>query len=178
MATKSIGYREDYEKVSILFANTIKPDGTIKQLEEKDIRDFSPYSAYELYTDIKEKKFTMPGIEPNCIVEYAYEVKEIKTVLPYDLYNRFFIQKDIPLKEDVLEIILPKGRELHIAYFKTDIKPSVEEADGKIKYTFKNLNKAEIIPEPRMPDMYDKEVFPQFYFWTLSNWDIIWPQNQ
>jgi hypothetical protein len=173
LATKSIGYREGYEKVKILFANTIRPDGTVVPLEEKDIGDSTPYSAYELYTDIKEKKFTMPAIEPNCIVEYAYEVRHTKPVLSYDLYNRFFVQTDIPINEDVLEIILPKSRELHIAYFKTDIKPKVEEADGKIKYTFKNLNEAEIIPEPKMPDKYDKEVFPQFYCWTLSNWNTI-----
>jgi hypothetical protein len=173
LASKSIGYREGYEEVKILFANTIRPDGTRVPLNEKDIQDSAPYSAYEYYTDIKEKSFTMPAIEPDCIVEYAYEVKTIKPVLHNDLYTRFFIQSIIPLKEDVMEIILPKGKDLHIAYFKTDIKPFVEEADGKIKYTFKNLNKTEIIPEPRMPDMYDKEVFPQFYCWTLSSWDTI-----
>jgi len=172
-ATKSIRYREGYDEVKILFANTIRPDGAIVPLDPKEIKDYSPYSTYELYTDIKEKKFTMPAIEPNCIVEYAYEVKNIKPLLPYDLYTRFSIQESIPLKEDVMEIILPKGKELNIAYFKTDIKPHVEEADGKIKYTFKNLNKTEIIPEPSMPTLYDKEVFPQFYCWTLSNWNII-----
>ena len=172
-ATKSIKYREGYDEVKILFANTIRPDGVIVPLELKEIKDYSPYSKYELYTDIKEKKFTMPAIEPNCIVEYAYEVRKIKPLLPYDLYARFFMHAHIPMKEDVLEIILPKGKELNIAYFKTDLKPLIEEADGKIKYTFKNLNKTEIIPEPQMPEMSDKEVFPQIRCWTLSNWNII-----
>lgn len=173
LATKSIMYREGYDQVKIYYANTIKPDGTVVPLDPKEINDYSPYSTYEFYTDIKEKKFTMPAIEPNCIVEYAYEEKNIKPVLPYDLYVRFLIQDRIPIKEDVLVIILPKGRELNIAYFKTDIKPRVEEVDGKIKYTFRNLNKPEIISEPRMPDIHDKEVFPQFYCWTLSSWNII-----
>lgn len=89
------------------------------------------------------------------------------------MYARFFIQDLVPLKDDVLVIILPKGRELNIAYFKTDIKPRVEEIDGKIKYTFKNLNKAEIISEPNMPNRFDKEVFSQFYCWTLKDWNTI-----
>lgn len=173
LATQSIRYRDGYEKVKILFANTIRPDGTVVPLEKKDIKDVAPYSEYEFYTDIKQKNFTMPAIEPNCIVEYAFEVKNMKPTLPYDLYVRFFFRDKIPLKEDILEIILPKDHALNIAYFKTDIKPDVEEAGGKIKYTFKNLNQPEIIPEPEMPDMYDKEVFPQFHCWTLSNWDII-----
>lgn len=173
LAQKSIEYRDGYSNVNILFANTIKPDGTIVPLKEEDIIDAAPYSEYEYYTDIKVKKFTMPAIEPNCIVEYAYEERIIKPIIPYDLYAPFSIQDKIPLKEDVLEIILPKGRELHVAYFKTDIRPMIEEVNGKTKYTFKNLDKEEIIPEPDMPSQLDKEVFPQFHCSTLGSWNII-----
>jgi len=173
LAKKSIGYREGYEKVKILYANTIMFDGTIVPLAEKDIKDYSPYSEDEFYTDIKEKKFTMPGIEPNCIIEYAYEVTSVKPTLPFDLFVHVFIQIGIPLKEDIVEIILPKGRELQVAYFKTDIKPSVKEFDDKIHYTFKNLNQPEIISEPGMPEIDDREVFSQYYCWTLNSWSIV-----
>ncbi|MBP1711068.1 MAG: transglutaminase protein, partial [Deltaproteobacteria bacterium] len=127
LAKKSISYREDYSRVKILYANTIKPDGTSVPLKEEDIIDSASYSQYEEYTDIKEKKFTMPAIEPGCIVEYAYEVKHSRPFLLHDYYTRFAIQEYFPVKENVMEIILPKGRELHIAYFKTDIKPTIEE---------------------------------------------------
>ena len=173
LAQKSIGYREGYETVKILYANTITSDGTIVPLAEKDIKDYSPYSEDELYTDIKEKKFTMPGIEPNCIIEYAYEVISVKPTLPYNLFARVFIQSRIPLKENIVEIILPKGQELQVAYFKTDIKPSVKESDDKIHYAFKNLNQPEIISEPGMPEIMDREAFSQFYCWTLGDWSIV-----
>ncbi len=173
LAKKSIGYREGYEQVKIFYANTIMSDGTIVSLDEKDIKDYSPYSEDELYTDIKEKKFTMPGIEPNCIVEYAYEVTSVKPTLPYDLFDYVFIQHRIPLKENILEIILPKGRALQMAYFKTDIKPIVRESDDKIHYTFKTLDQPEIISEPDMPEIVDREVFPQYYCWTLGDWSIV-----
>ena len=173
LAQKSIEYRDGYSTVKILFANTIKPNGTVVPLKEEDIIDSAPYSDYEYYTDIKAKKFTMPAIEPNCIVEYAYEERIIKPIIPYDLYASFYIQIKIPLIEDVLEIILPKDGELHVSYFKTDIRPIVQEVNGKTKYTFKNLDKKEIIPEPDMPSELDKEVFPQFHCSTLSSWNII-----
>ena len=173
LAKKSIRYREGYEQVKIFYANTIMSDGTIVSLDEKDIKDYSPYSEDELYTDIKEKKFTMPGIEPNCIVEYAYEVTSVKPTLPYDLFDYVFIQHRIPLKENILEIILPKGRALQMAYFKTDMKPSVRESDGKIHYTFKTLDQPEIISEPDMPEIVDRDVFPQYYCWTLGDWSIV-----
>ncbi|PKN87177.1 MAG: hypothetical protein CVU51_06080 [Deltaproteobacteria bacterium HGW-Deltaproteobacteria-1] len=111
LAKISIGYRKDYSRVKILYANTIKPDGTSVPLKEEDIMDSVAYSQYEEYTDIKEKKFTMPAIEPGCIVEYAYEVKHTKPFLLYDYYTRFAIQEYFPVKENVMEIVLPRGRE-------------------------------------------------------------------
>ena len=173
LAKKSIGYREDYSRVKILYANTIKPDGTSVPLKEEDIMDSAAYSQYEEYTDIKEKKFTMPAIEPNCIVEYAYEVKHTRPFLLYDYYTRFAIQEYFPVKENVMEIVLPRGRELHIANFKTGIKPVVEDYGGKTKYIFTSQNSSEIIPEPNMPRLMDKDVFPQVHCWTLSSWTMI-----
>ncbi len=173
LAKKSIGYRENYSRIKILYANTIKPDGTAVPLKEEDIIDSAAYSQYEEYTDIKEKKFTMPAIEPNCIVEYAYEVQHTRPFLLHDYYTRFALQEFFPVKERVMEIILPANRNLHIAYFKTDIKPTIEESDGKVKYTFTNRDSVEIIPEPNMPGPTDKDVFPQVHCWTLSCWDVI-----
>lgn len=72
-ASRSISYREGYQKARILFANTIKPDGKIVPLNSKDIIDSSEYEGYEFYTDIKVKRFTMPAVENGCIIEYAYE---------------------------------------------------------------------------------------------------------
>ena len=173
LAKKSISYREGYSHVKILYANTIKPDGTAVPLKEEDIMDSAAYSQYEEYTDIKEKKFTMPAIEPGCIVEYAYEVKHTRPFLLHDYYTRFTLQEFFPVKEKVMEIILPEDRKLHIAYFNTNIGPTVENCNNKVKYTFTNRDSAEIIPEPKMPDPTDKDVFPQVHCWTLSRWDVI-----
>ena len=43
LAKKSIKYREGYEKVKIFYANTIMSDGTVVSLDEKDVKDYSPY---------------------------------------------------------------------------------------------------------------------------------------
>jgi hypothetical protein len=68
LASNSISYREGYQEVKILFANTIKPDGKIVSLDSKDIHDSSEYAGYEFYTDIKVKRFTMPAVEDDCII--------------------------------------------------------------------------------------------------------------
>ena len=172
-ASKSISYREGYQKVKILFANTIKPDGTIIPLNSNDIQDSSEYAGYEFYTDMRVKKFTMPAVEDGCIIELAYEIENIKPVLSFDYANIFFCKNLFPMEEDIIEIIMPAGIELKYKNFKTELTPQIITDGNKKKYIFTNTKQKEIIPESRMPSLLDRDTFPQIYFWTLDNWDVI-----
>lgn len=172
-ASKSLSYREGYQKVKILFANTIKPDGKIIPLDSKDIVDTSEYAGYEFYTDIKVKKFTMPAVEDGCIIEMAYEMENLEPVLSMDYSELFFCQNLYPIEMDIAEIVLPKGTELKYKKFKTDITPQIIADGEKTKYIFINSRQKEIIPESRMPSLLDRDTFPQIYFWTLDSWDAI-----
>jgi hypothetical protein len=172
-ASKSISYREGYQKVKILFANTIKPDGKVIALNKNDILDSSEYAGYEFYTDIKVKKFTMPAVEDGCIIEIAYEIENLKPALSMDYANTFFCQNLFPIEEDILEVVLPVGTELKYKKFKTDITPQITTLGNKRKYSFINTKQNEIIPESRMPSLLDRDTFPQLSFWTLTSWDKI-----
>ncbi|MCX5850204.1 MAG: DUF3857 domain-containing protein [Deltaproteobacteria bacterium] len=172
-ASNSISYREGYQEVKILFANTIKPDGKIVSLDSNDIHDSSEYAGYEFYTDIKVKRFTMPAVEDGCIIEYAYEIKNLKPFLSFDYFNIFFCQNFFPIEEDIMEIVLPADIELKYKKFKTTLTPQIISAGNKKRYIFTNTRQKEIIPESRIPSLYDKDVFPQLSFWTLNNWDVI-----
>lgn len=172
-ASKSISYREGYQRVNIIFANTIKPDGKIIALDKNDIHDSSEYAGYEFYTDIRVKKFTMPAVEDGCVIEYAYEIINLKPVLSMDYAETFFCQNFFPIEEDIMEIVLPANTDLKYKKFKTDMTPQVTMLDGKKKYVFVNTKQKEIIPESRMPSLLDRDTFPQLYFWTLDHWDTI-----
>ncbi|MBN1366287.1 MAG: DUF3857 and transglutaminase domain-containing protein [Syntrophaceae bacterium] len=172
-ASKSISYREGYQKVKILFANTIKPDGKIIALKSNDIYDSSEYAGYDFYTDIKVKRFTMPAVEDGCIIEIAYEIENLKPVLSMDYADIFFCQNLFPIEEDILEIILPANTELKYKKFKTNITPQITSLGNKKKYIFINSKEKEIIPESRMPSLLDRNTFSQISFWTLNRWDLI-----
>jgi hypothetical protein len=172
-ASKSISYREGYQDVKIIFANTIKPGGKIIPLDSNDIHDSSEYAGYEFYTDIKVKKFTMPAVEDGCIIEYAYEIKNLKPVLSMDYADTFFCRNLFPIEEDITEIVLPENLELKYKKFKTDITPRIV-ADGKRKrYVFVSNRQKEIVPESRMPSLYDRDIYSQISFWTLNDWNVI-----
>jgi hypothetical protein len=172
-ASRSISYREGYQRAKILFANTIKPDGKIVTLDTKDIIDSSQYEGYEFYTDIKLKRFTMPAVEDGCIIEYAYEIENLQPVLSFDYYDIYFCQNIFPIENDILEIALPSGIELKYKKFQTTLTPQIISGGNKRRYIFNNTKQKEIIPESRMPSIYDSDIFPQVSFWTLDSWDII-----
>jgi hypothetical protein len=168
-----VPYREGYQEVKMLFANTIKPDGKIVSLNSNDIHDSSEYAGYEFYTDIKVKRFTMPAVEDGCIIEYAYEIKNLKPVLSFDYFNTFFCQNFFPMEEDIIEIVLPANIELKYKKFITTLTPKIISDGNKKRYIFVNTKQKEIIPESRMPSLYDSDAFPQLSFWTLNSWDVI-----
>jgi len=172
-ASKSISYREGYQKVKIIFANTIKPDGKIIPLDINDIVDSSEYAGFEFYTDIKVKKFTMPAVEDGCIIEIAYEIQNLKPVLSFDYADIFFCRNLFPMEEDIIEIVLPASTELKYKKFKTDITPQIITEGTKKRYIFVNTKQKEIIPESRMPSLLERDTFPQIYLWTLNSWDVI-----
>lgn len=172
-ASISIPYREGYQEAKILFANTIKPNGRIVPLDVKDIHDSSQYAGFEFYTDIKQRRFTMPAVENNCVIEYAYEVRNLKPMLPFDFYTTFFCQTIIPMEEDTIEVVLPVKVELKYKKFNTTITPIITQNGNKKRYVFTSTKQKEIIPEPRMPLLTDRDTFPQFSLWTLDSWETI-----
>lgn len=173
LASKTISYREGYQQAKIFFANTIKPNGQVIPVDKNEIHDSSLYAGYDFYTDIKQKSFTMPAVEDGCIIEYAYEIKNLKPVLPFDFFATFFCQNFYPMEEDIMEIVLPANIELKYKKFKTTLTPQIISDDNKRRYIFTNTKQKEIIPESRMPSLYDRNTFPQLSIWTMSRWDTI-----
>jgi hypothetical protein len=172
-ASVSIPYRQGYQEAKILFANTIKPNGRVVPLNVKDMHDSSQYTSFEFYTDIKQRKFTMPAVENGCVIEYAYEVRNLKPLLPFDFFTTFFCQTFIPMEEDIIEVVLPANIELKYKKFNTTINPLITRSGNKKKYVFTSTKQKEIIPEPRMPHLTDRDTFPQFTMWTLDSWKTI-----
>lgn len=172
-ATKTITYREGYSKATILFANTIKANGQVVSLAQSDVFEGTQYAGFDFYTDIKHKRFTLPAVEDGCIIEIAHEIENIKPVFNFDYSTVFLCRNLFPMEEDILEIVLPVNRELKFKSFQTDLTPHITVDGEKRRYVFTNLKQKEIVPEPRMPSLIDRETFPQIWIWTLSDWKSI-----
>jgi len=92
------------EELLSLHARTIKPDGTIIELRDEDfhtIKGAGPDAAF--YPDFKEIRFTYPGIEKNCIVEYEYKIN-VKDPFVRDKWE---IQSRLPKLQSIYRLQVP-----------------------------------------------------------------------
>lgn len=80
-------------KINDIAARTIKADGTIVELNKKDIFDRTVAKANGL--KYKARSFAMPAVEPGCIIEYRW--REVR-VNDNANYIRLQFQRDIPVQ--------------------------------------------------------------------------------
>jgi hypothetical protein len=80
-------------KIQDIAARTIKPDGSIVELNKKDIFEQTIVKASGL--KVKAKSFAMPAVEPGCIIEYRWREIRVRSDAHY---LRLQFQRDIPVQ--------------------------------------------------------------------------------
>ncbi|HQP91943.1 MAG TPA: DUF3857 domain-containing protein, partial [Candidatus Omnitrophota bacterium] len=132
-------YDSTYEKLEVEYARTIKPDGTVVTVGDKNIRDVSAYLNYPLYSNARVRIISMPEIVPGSYIEYKAKITRSK--LPNDGFDSYYwLQADEPILLERSKIVIPKSKSLKYKIvndpfntFGFDMTPSYEEtADKKI----------------------------------------------
>src|ERR1051326_5535137 len=80
-------------KINDIAARTIKPDGSIVELNKKDVFERTIVKTSGL--KVKAKSFAMPAVEPGCIIEYRWREVRVRSDAHY-LQLQF--QRDIPVE--------------------------------------------------------------------------------
>jgi hypothetical protein len=100
------------DEILEISARTIKPDSTIIAVGEDEIYTIEGIEGEtEFYSDVKFKKFTFPGLEDGCLIEYSYEKR---VMIPF-LRDIWVMQRDIPIIHSeysltVLELLMTRGQ--------------------------------------------------------------------
>ncbi|MBN2572313.1 MAG: DUF3857 domain-containing protein [Ignavibacteriales bacterium] len=92
------------EHIEELSARTIRVDGSIIDIDSKDFYYAKGQTeGSTFYTDRESVKFTFPGAEKNCIIEYTYRIrKEFPFVM-----DSWYIQGYDPILYNEYKLILP-----------------------------------------------------------------------
>ena len=133
-------------KLSDIAARTIKPDGSIVELQKADI--FETTQAKASGAKVKVKSFAVPAIEVGAIIDYRW--REFR---PNALANyiRLQFQRDIPAQL-VKYLIKPypfEGYGLRAQTFHGTNSPFVKEKNGFYSTTMTNM--PALKEEPQMP---------------------------
>ncbi len=178
-AEVSIPYDSTYEKLELEYARTIKPDGTVVTVGDKNIRDVSLYLNFPMYSNARARIISMPEVVPGACIEYKVKITRTKLANEKDFDTAYWLQADEPIIFEHFNITVPKEKNLKFkvinAEYNTlgyELEPK-QTADGLKKvYSFEFENVPAIIPEPAMPSL--SRIDPYVMLSTFGSWQDIY----
>lgn len=148
-------------KIQDIAARTIKSDGSIIELNPKDIFERDVIKANRI--KIRAKSFAMPGIEIGSIIEYRWKEVRGNALSNYD---RLQLAREIPVhqvKYHVKPISNPYfPYAMRVQSFNGANTPFVREKSGFYATTLSNIPSYK--EEPRMPEEYAVKPWMLIYY--------------
>lgn len=175
MAEIGRGFEEGRERITLVRARAIAPDGTVTELSHKDLKEANPMSGMDSFDDYKMLSGQLPNVKVGSIVEILWDAE---TYNPYDK-ELFFPTWTFVATEPCLWsrciIRIPKSRTL---YYRTPnmpeaaAEPTVTETENERVYTWEMRDIPPIVGEPRMPPL--QQVAPRVLASTHESWDYLY----
>src|SRR3989338_3476394 len=109
-----IGYDSTYEKVELVYARTIKPDGTVADVGSRHIRDVSKYLNFPLYSNARVYIISFPEVAEGSVIEYKVKVYNSQLINKKDFVLSYPVQSSEPIIDAQFNISVPKESKLNI----------------------------------------------------------------
>lgn len=140
-------------RVKILYARSIAPDGTVMNYRPEDIIYSEPTRGAVFFGKGKSMTLNIPGADIGSIVDIGYIQETYAPEDPELFQTRFFFQSFDPVKYSACDFEVPEGRELYyeqflmseddpyigktvanLPKFKGSIEPTITKTDSSIIY--------------------------------------------
>ncbi len=108
---------EGINRVKILFARSIAPDGTIMNYSPEDITYSEPTRGTVFFGKGKSMTLNIPGADIGSIVDIGYIQETYAPEDPELFQTRFYFQSFEPVKFSAVDFEVPKGREIYYEKF-------------------------------------------------------------
>ncbi|MFC1709600.1 DUF3857 domain-containing protein [Candidatus Omnitrophota bacterium] len=174
-----IGYDSTFEEVELEYARTIKPDGTVVTVGDKNIRDVSIYLNYPLYSNARAKIISMPEVAEGVIIEYRAKVFRKQMINKKDFILNYRCQEGEPIKSAKFSVKIPKDRSFNYKAinsqyntFGAKLDPVIQEVDNKKLYSWRLENVPEILPEPAMSPA--SRINPIIMMSSFNKWEDVY----
>ena len=171
-------YTAGDQTMTIVFARTIRPDGSVVEVKPDEIHD-QAYGDGDMYTDARVKAFSMPALEPGAIVDYQYIVEDKNPYIPGGFWTGWYFGGLEPRMQSRLTITAPKDMVLRETPLNvqasgstkamTRTKTDVDANTVRYTYEMRRINPLGI--EPLMPS--PTNYLPQINISTLKDWQDV-----
>lgn len=161
----SVSFDPNREKVKIIHARCLTPEGDVQNLKADQIKISKGTSGSVHFSDDQEMSFSIPGVTVGSLVDYSYEIEEYNPFDPNLFSGGSYFQITRPIGEAVLRVSVPLDHKLyHVARNLTEeqAKPTIIEAVDSVLYTWKMEDMPPVISEPRMPPI--RDVLPSIFY--------------
>ena len=178
-AETNIDYDSTYERVELLYARTIRPDGNVVEVGSRYIRDVSKYLNFPLYSNARVYIISFPEVVDGACIEYKFKIYRSQLINKKDFDLGYPIQASEPIITANFSIILANKDLLNIKIlnekynaFGAILKPDIKENDGHLIYNWQFKDIPPIIPEANMPP--GVQINPTILISTFSSWEDIY----
>ena len=171
LGEKEIDYLSATEKVEIIKALVIKPNG--RKIRAKKIQDVSPYSGYPSYSDLKTKIITMRDMAVGDVMEIEYRIIAMHSRMPGQTWGTFYFFDSVPMDISRFVLTAPSATQIHIKNENLDMEPVITYSeDGATKtYTWERKDCPKVEREYMMPGM--RDFCPYLTYSTIDDWQKI-----
>lgn len=174
-----IDYDATYEKVELVYARTIRPDGQVADVGSRHIRDVSKYLNFPLYSNVRVYIISFPEITEGASIEYKVKIYRNQLINKKDFVISYPVQTSEPIISANFNIYIPKDKTLYLRTlndkynnFNAELSPKIQEESERLIYSWQFKDIPQIIPEANMPA--SVEINPVILISTFSNWQDIY----
>jgi tetratricopeptide (TPR) repeat protein/transglutaminase-like putative cysteine protease len=162
------GYSSATEKLEVEYVRVRKPDGQVVVTPESTAQDFAPDVLKEapMYSDYRQRHISVAALQPGDTLEYRTVTRVLTPLATGNFWYEYTFPKGVVVKEDRLELDLPKSREVKL---KTPTrKPEIQETGDRRIYIW--LVK-DIRPErDKNKEDDEEETGPDVQLTTFTDW--------
>jgi len=175
-------YSSANEKLDMDYVRVRKADGTVVNAAVSDIQDLTAPVAREapVYTDLKQKHITVPGLRPGDVLEY-HMVWNISTPLAQNQFwlEHYFVTKRLIVLDDQLTVNIPAASKVKL---KTEpgFDPTIKEDNDRRIYLWKHSNLKPDSEEDEKKETEDDaqseeadEFHPHVQLTTFQSWEEV-----
>lgn len=169
----TFGYNSANEQITIKYVRVQKPDGKVITADASAVKELTPSITRDapVYTDFKEKRVTVPSLQPGDTLEYDVDTRLATPLAEGEFWYAQNFLKGAIILDETLEVNLPDGRAVKLASPGGEYKTAHD--NGRVIYSWKHSQLTHPSQEDQQKQDDSASKPPDVQFTTFKTWDDV-----